>query len=324
MINVIIWGTGRYAEEFVNKIDNNNSKISIRGFVESRKTKNSYRGIPVYEADYLLKLNYDYIIVANSFAAEIKNLCVELNIKLDNIIWLHVPRDNREFLHNTTGIERIIPNFGLNYCCNYNEVLIPSRIEENEEYAADYLLDYVRFKTFDLITEDLDNLEGDVAEVGVFQGNFAKHINRRFPNKKLYLFDTFEGFDIQEAQDELIAGHCDEGFIEYYKHGSEEITLSKMKNRSNCIIKKGLFPDSLNGLERKFVFVSIDVDFEQSIYEGLKYFYPRMVKGGYIFIHDYNTQLKGVKKAVDRYENDYGKFSKIPITDGGGTLVVVK
>lgn len=39
------------------------------------------------------------------------------------------------------------------------------------------------------------HLNGCVAEAGVFQGNFAKVINANFPDRKLYLFDTFEGFD---------------------------------------------------------------------------------------------------------------------------------
>lgn len=74
--------------------------------------------------------------------------------------------------------------------------------------------DYVRFKT-DLVTAELDNsLEGDVAELGVFKGDFAKHINRKFPDRKLYPFDTFEGFDEKEAENELAKGHCTESFIE--------------------------------------------------------------------------------------------------------------
>ena len=36
---------------------------------------------------------------------------------------------------------------------------------------------------------------GNVAEGGVFEGYFAKRINAAFPDRKLYLFDTFEGFD---------------------------------------------------------------------------------------------------------------------------------
>ena len=98
-----------------------------------------------------------------------------------------------------------------------------------------------------------------------------------------------------------------------------------MKYPDKCIIKQGYFPESLDGLEDEFCFVSIDVDLEDSIYNGLKYFYPRMSAGGYIFIHDYNSYLRGVKKAVKRYEKDTNTLlKKVPITDYDGSLVIVK
>lgn len=327
MVKVIVWGTGSRSDRFVSEIDK--SQIVVTAFVESKKTKASYKDLPVYEAADLSELDYDYLIIASTYTKQIKEACKKLNISLSNVIWLHAPRLlNKEELCNLTEIEKIIPGFGLKYCYMYDrtEVMVPYNVDMNEEYEMNYITDYVRYRTFDYVTREMDDsLEGDVAELGVYKGEFAKHINRRFPDRKLYLFDTFEGFDCQEAETELAAGHCDEEFIEKFKLGSEYLTLSKMKNRENCIVKKGLFPDSLEGLETKFIFVSLDVDFEKSIYEGLKYFYPRLVKGGYIFIHNYNDRrLKGVKKAVDQFEADYGKLSKVPIPDNAGTLLIVK
>ncbi len=34
--------------------------------------------------------------------------------------------------------------------------------------------------------------------------------------------------------------------------------------------------------------------------------------------------LGGVKKAVERYERQFGELKKVPIADGSGTLVIVK
>ena len=45
-------------------------------------------------------------------------------------------------------------------------------------------------------------VEGVAAELGVYRGDFAKEINRVFPERKLYLFDTFEGFPENALQDE--------------------------------------------------------------------------------------------------------------------------
>ena len=44
-----------------------------------------------------------------------------------------------------------------------------------------------------------NNIVGCVAEGGVFQGEFAKEINRVFPESTLYLFDTFTGFDARDV-----------------------------------------------------------------------------------------------------------------------------
>ena len=47
--------------------------------------------------------------------------------------------------------------------------------------------------------------------------------------------------------------------------------------------------------------------------------------GGYLFVHDYNSTLRGVERAVDRYEKDTDIIlSKMPLCDANGTLVITK
>jgi hypothetical protein len=41
---------------------------------------------------------------------------------------------------------------------------------------------------------------GSVAECGVFRGHFASHLNVCFSGRKLYLFDTFEGFHTRDIE----------------------------------------------------------------------------------------------------------------------------
>lgn len=78
-------------------------------------------------------------------------------------------------------------------------------------------------------------------------------------------------------------------------------------------------------MEDQFVFVSLDVDLEDSIYEGLNYFYPRLVHGGYIFVHDYTSKCLGVEVAVDKYEKAMKCIlPKVPLLDVNGTLVITK
>ena len=38
------------------------------------------------------------------------------------------------------------------------------------------------------------NVPGAVAELGVFRGDFSEEINREFPDRQIFLFDTFQHF----------------------------------------------------------------------------------------------------------------------------------
>ncbi|RGY94748.1 TylF/MycF/NovP-related O-methyltransferase [Clostridium sp. AM58-1XD] len=155
-----------------------------------------------------------------------------------------------------------------------------------------------------------------VAEAGVYQGEFAKVINRIFPNSKCYLFDTFEGFDNRdfsyEEKESLIQA-------EHLKKTSIELVLSKMTTPENCIIKQGYFPDTAVGLDEKYMFVNLDMDLYKPILDGLVYFYPRMISGGVILIHDYFSDVyPNVKSAVLDYEQKYldgKKLNMLPIGD---------
>ena len=51
-----------------------------------------------------------------------------------------------------------------------------------------------------------ENIPGDVAELGVFKGDFAALINAAFPDRCIHLFDTFEGFDAKDVAVEVREG----------------------------------------------------------------------------------------------------------------------
>lgn len=189
---------------------------------------------------------------------------------------------------------------------------------------TDYSLDYFRISSLELIANEIFslNIQGNVAELGVYQGDFASKINKVFPDRKLYLFDTFEGFDKKDIDLE-ISNNFSKGDQDF-SDTNVELVLNKMKYPDNCIIKKGFFPDTTKDIEDNFIFVSIDTDLYKPIYEGLKYFYPRMVKGGYIFVHDFNNDgYLGAKQAVRQFciENGIGYF---PLSDICGTAVITK
>lgn len=159
------------------------------------------------------------------------------------------------------------------------------------------------------------NIVGEVAELGVYRGDFAKYINEIFPNRKLYLFDTFEGFPDSDMNFE-IENSLLQNEVGKLTNTSVEYVLSRMPYKNNCIVRKGYFPDTAIGLEdEQYAFVNIDVDLYKPILAGLEYFWPRMVTGGYIFVHDYfSFSYAGAKKAVEEFAEKH-QIGFIPIGD---------
>lgn len=159
------------------------------------------------------------------------------------------------------------------------------------------------------------NIKGNVAELGVYRGEFAQYINKYFPDKKLYLFDTFEGFedkDITQDEKERFGITASE-----FSDTNIELVLDKMKYKENCEIKQGYFPDSAKGVEDKFCFVSLDMDLYQPMLNGLIYFWERLEKGGYLFIHDFTSEKwHGTRKAVLEFCKMKG-IGYVPVFDLG-------
>lgn len=192
------------------------------------------------------------------------------------------------------------------------------RWNENKRFAVEDN----RIRMFKLCVERIRalGLEGACAEVGVYQGDFAKYINASFPDKKLYLFDTYNGFVKSELEHSIINDYKNKTFADT----SIETVMSKMQYKENVIIKKGCFPKTAEGLKDQFVFVSLDADLYDPIKSGLEFFWPKMVRGGYIFVHDYGTYVyKGVREAVDEFCQE-NHVAIIPILDRCLSAVFVK
>lgn len=188
-----------------------------------------------------------------------------------------------------------------------------------------YMLDYERFRTFELVASEIRrrNVQGATAELGVFRGVFSRLIHAQLPERRHYMYDSFESFRPKEIEDEIVKGVNTQVFCERYKNTSPEVAMEGMVSPENCVIRKGFFPESLASEDKdvRFVFVSIDVDMEESTYQGLRFFYPRMEKGGFIFMHDYNASA--IRNAVWRYEKDLGDIIRgVHLSDCCGTLVI--
>jgi len=219
---------------------------------------------------------------------------------------------------------------GINYLLgqtlqNRNVVLTSSLgyLKRKRKIDKNYF-DQIRLSTLELVSYEIhkNNLKGNVAELGVYKGKFARYINQYFPDRSFYLFDTFEGFDNRdvtgERQQRFSSGTQD------FSDTSIESVLKQMPFANKCIPVKGFFPQSAKDVEDNFVFVSIDADLYDPIFSGLRFFYPKLVTGGYIFIHDFNNDnYRGARKAVEQFCFEQ-KIGFVPIPDFGGSSIITK
>ena len=143
------------------------------------------------------------------------------------------------------------------------------------------------------------NLQGDIAEVGVYKGGTARLICEIKGDKNLYLFDTFEG---------LPETHDNDLFVQ--KGWLHDTSLESVKNYlsdfKNTHFLKGIFPETAEPIsDKKFSFIHLDTNLYQSTLDALEFFWPRMVVGGRIVSHDYNTNsMPGIKKAFSEFFMD--------------------
>jgi len=213
-------------------------------------------------------------------------------------------------------------------------------IDKVQESYAENFGEYVRYRCFELIVEEIKRkkLDGEIAEAGVYMGNFAKALSFAFPNKKLFLYDTFNGFEKSDMDEEIKKGFTStkrlanrQGITIFQREdmSSEqqiEFIKNKLYKKEGVYFRKGNFPYSADGeKEIKFCCVSLDMDLYRPTKDGLCFFWPRLVKGGYILLHDYNgVEHSGIRKALEEVENLYGEIAKVPIPDEYGTVVLVK
>ena len=163
------------------------------------------------------------------------------------------------------------------------------------------------------------NVPGSVAELGVYKGAFAAELNRVFPERKIFLFDTFSGFDSRDRGNAVPKMDFSDKRIELVK--------GILPYPSQAVFIAGRFPDSLTlyqNLPDNYAIISLDADLYNPTLAGLEYFWPRLSTGGAILIHDYTgTQFPGVRQAVDEFCGKSGLFL-VPLMDLHGTAVLIR
>ena len=132
-------------------------------------------------------------------------------------------------------------------------------------------------------TLEQEGIAGEFAEVGVYRGATSRFLSACAPARTLHLFDTFQGFAARDREPENANDAR-------FQATSEATVRRALGTAANVVIHPGYFPATTKGLEGKsFAFVLMDLDVYAPTLAGLEFFYPRLARGGYVFVHDYNS-----------------------------------
>ena len=315
-MGIYVWGTGCGASEL---IEQGLEPERITAFVDSFPGGDTFLGKRVLLPEQLDLGDCELLIVTTRHAEAVAQRCRQLGIPEEKLLFLknHCELADRnarctgartllgeDLLHRLLPKQRIVPT--------------PARLSRAALPEGELSNDYVRLATLELLCRRLEGVPGAAAELGVYRGFFARCINRLLPERRLYLFDSFAGF-AEEA-------NPSEAFQAAHANTTAQKVLAIMPHPENVTVKPGFFPDSLQGLEERFCLVSLDVDFARSTLDGLRYFWPRLEKGGYLLLHDWGSPgLPGVAQALRSYEEEIGEaIPGVPLCDVGGTLVLCK
>jgi predicted O-methyltransferase YrrM len=164
-----------------------------------------------------------------------------------------------------------------------------------------------------------DDIPGDFAEVGVYQGNTAYILAQavRASGRRLFLFDTFEGFPGAHARDRADAVPFSDTSLE---------SVRKLVGTQAVCYVRGCFPESLAQIElpATFALVHLDCDLRDPMLAALQTFYPRLSPGGLIVLHDYcSGHWAEAAQAIDAFMADK-RERLVLMPDKCGTAVMVK
>ena len=148
--------------------------------------------------------------------------------------------------------------------------------------------------------------DGDFVEFGCYEGDTSlllAEIIRKNPEKKLWIYDSFEGLPEKGAEDFSESG-------KNFQKGELKVSKKYVKQRflrANLpvpIIKKAWF-NELNpssDLPEQIGFAFLDGDLYDSIKTSLELVAPKMAENSVIIVHDFfNSELPGVTKAVEEF-----------------------
>jgi O-methyltransferase len=182
------------------------------------------------------------------------------------------------------------------------------------------------------------NIPGDFVECGVWRGGntmLIAYLLKKYgaSDKRIYLYDTFEGMSEPSEHDKDASRAGDvrsnwlrqqqDGYNEWCYAGLDEVTENMKRTgypEANVVFVKGKVEDTLlETVPKHIALLRLDTDWYESTKAELEILYPLLQDKGVLIIDDYGT-WEGARKAVDEY------FAGAPILlnkiDGTGHIAV--
>jgi len=185
-----------------------------------------------------------------------------------------------------------------------------------------------------------NKIPGDFVECGVWKGGscmmMALLLKRLGVNdRKIYLYDTFEGMSEPTEADKQFNGETANDLLnQSVKEDENSVwcysTLEEVQSNvfstgyepQNFIITKGKVEDSIPGvIPGKIALLRLDTDWYESTYHELIHLYPLLVENGILIIDDFG-HWEGAKKAVLQYFNENNLHPFIQRVDYTGRMIV--
>ena len=180
---------------------------------------------------------------------------------------------------------------------------------------------YALYKSVEYIINS--KIPGDFVECGVWKGGSAMLIaytliELKVADRKIYLYDTFEGMTMPTAEDYEVSNESNRAFDIWNKEQKEDYnnwcyaSLSEVKNnlfltnysKNNLLFTIGKVEDTIPKIiPSKIAILRLDTDWYESTKHELIHLFPLLSKNGILIIDDYGC-WDGSKKATDEYFSD--------------------
>jgi O-methyltransferase len=291
-MRLIAFGSGRYFQRLLLNMSNEDTVIAVADS-DKEKWDKYVCGVLCIPPSDIATFDYDRIVISIA----------------DN------PRANKYGDAQVNDILKTLFDLGV----SEDKIILTNNYYENTHIDA-------RFPRYAATLLKNRAVEGSIAEAGCFRGDSACHLNAAFPDRKLYLFDSFAGYDekqVNRAERDFVADMQD-----FRVKCNEDVVRLRMPHRENVFIRKGFIPETFNGLENeRFAYASICLNLYEPTIASLRFFYPRMNNGGIIRYLSFFEDTYGIEKEIRRafydFEDEIGhKLITVPNGTSNNLLII--